>query len=107
MTNASKKDKTTGEIVSIMAEDCDRLINESNIMFFLFTSPIQVRAPATKRHVRNINYAVYNFGTERKRMIINLCTGKSTIKQETHVRNMNYTFYYIGRRRKRIILISV
>ncbi|KAK3796141.1 hypothetical protein RRG08_018142 [Elysia crispata] len=42
MTNASKKDKTTGEIVSIMAEDCDRLINESNIMFFLFTSPIQV-----------------------------------------------------------------
>ncbi|GFR76865.1 multidrug resistance-associated protein 1 [Elysia marginata] len=42
MTSASKKDKTTGEIVSIMAEDCDRLINESNMIFFLFTSPIQV-----------------------------------------------------------------
>ena len=44
MTNASKKDRTAGEIVNIMAEDTDRLINESNIIFFLFTSPIQVRA---------------------------------------------------------------
>ncbi|GFO10855.1 multidrug resistance-associated protein 1-like [Plakobranchus ocellatus] len=55
ITNASKKDKTTAEIVSILAEDCERFINESNIMFFLVTSPIQVTVAIVLlyRHIGN------------------------------------------------------
>ncbi|XP_035824262.1 multidrug resistance-associated protein 1-like [Aplysia californica] len=40
--NEGKRDITTGEIVTLVADDCEKLVNASNIVFLILATPVQV-----------------------------------------------------------------